>query len=390
MLKDFSLHLPTKVYFGHGALSHLGPALSEFGPRVLLVYGKGAIKRIGLYETVMRILAASGKTVFELEGVSPNPRYSEVLRGVSIVKENKIDFILAVGGGSVIDCAKAISASAFCRGNSWKKYWVDLRPLDHKVVPIGAVVTLAGTGSELNSCSVITNEEAEIKEGRVFPPSLCPRFAILQPEITYSLPPYQMACGIFDALSHMMEQYFSGKDDNVTDYILEGLMEALIRAARTAMKDPENYEARSNIMWCAAMALNCISGASKDGDWEVHAIEHQLGAATDCAHGAGLAAISIPYYRHICGDGVERFARFATRVFGVTAIGRSDLALAHLGIDRLENFVRELDLPLSLKALGATEKTLDFVVQTVELGGGYRFLSREEIGEILRQAYDAE
>ncbi len=390
MLKDFSLHLPTKVYFGHGALSHLGTALSEFGPRVLLVYGKGAIKRIGLYDTVMRILAASKKTVFELEGVSPNPRYSEVLRGVSIVKENKIDFILAVGGGSVIDCAKAISVSAFCRGDAWKKYWVNLRSPDHKVVPIGAVVTLAGTGSELNSCSVITNEAAAIKEGRVFPPSLCPRFAILQPEITYSLSPYQMACGIFDALSHMMEQYFSGTDDNVTDYILEGLMEALIRAARTAMKDPENYEARSNIMWCAAMALNCISGASKDGDWEVHAIEHQLGAATDCAHGAGLAAISIPYYRHICGDGAERFARFATRVFGVTAIGRSDLVLARLGIDRLENFVRELDLPLSLKALGATEKTLEFVTQTVELGGGYRFLSREEIAKILREAYDAE
>ncbi len=390
MLKDFALHLPTKIYFGRDAISHLSPALSEFGSRVLLVYGKGAIKRIGLYDTVMGILRSAGKTVVELSGVSPNPRYSEVLRGVSLVKENKIDFILAVGGGSVIDCAKAISVSAYCRGDAWKKYWVNLRPLENRVVPVGTIVTLAGTGSEMNACSVITNEKEKIKEGRVFPSSVCPRFSILDPQITYSLSPYQMSCGIFDALSHMMEQYFSGKDENTTDYILEGLMESLVRAARVALKDPENYEARSNIMWCAAMSLNSITGASKEGDWEVHALEHQLGAATDCAHGAGLAAISIPYYRHIYPDGVERFARFATRVFGVTPIGRSDFELARLGIDRLENFVRELELPLSLKALGATEQTLDFVVQTVELGGGFRFLCREELAKIMREAYEAE
>lgn len=390
MLHDFVLRLPTKIFFGRDALSYLGEQLSQYGPRVLLVYGKRAVKRIGLYDTVKRILAEENKEVFELSGVSPNPRYSEVLAGARLVKEHKIQLILAVGGGSVIDCAKAISVSAYCKGDAWKKYWVEQLPLQNKTVPVGAVLTLAGTGSEMNAGSVITNEEVMIKEGRVFEPEVCPHFAILNPELTYSLSQYQMCCGIFDALSHMMEQYFSGRDDNTTDYILEGLMESLIRSARVALKDPTSYEARSNIMWCATMALNTLTGASKDGDFEVHAIEHQLSAFTDCAHGAGLAAISIPYYRHVCEDGAARFARFATRVFGVTAAARSERELAHLGIDRLENFVRELELPLSLKALGATEQTLALVTETVELGGAYRFLSREEIFMILRKAYDAE
>lgn len=389
MLHDFTLHLPTKIYFGKDSLSHLGGALAAFGPRVLLVYGKSSAKRIGLYDAVMKILKEEKKEVFELSGVSPNPRYSEVLRGARLVKENKIHLILAVGGGSVIDCAKAVSVCAYCRGDAWEKYWVKQRPLENKVVPVGAVLTLAGTGSEMNAGAVITHEDSKIKECRVFPSEVCPRFSILNPVFTYSLSRYQMSCGIFDALSHMMEQYFSGKDDNTTDYILEGLMESLIRAAHVALKEPTSYEARSNIMWCATMALNSISGASKAPDFQVHALEHQLSADTDCAHGAGLAAISIPYYRYICLDGVERFARFATRVMGVTAASRSESELALLGIERLENFIRVLELPLSLKALGATEETLDFVVKTVELGGAYRFLSREELHSILRAAYDA-
>ena len=389
MLNDFVFHNPTKIYFGRTALSHLKEALADFGPRILLVYGKGAIKRIGLYDAVIKELSAVGKEVIELSGVSPNPRYSEVLRGASIVREKKIDLILAVGGGSVIDCAKAISVTAYCEGDAWQKYWVDFRPLENKVVPVASILTMAGTASEMNSGSVITNEDAGVKEGRVFPPEVCPRFSILNPEFTYTVPKYQMASGIFDIFSHLMEQYFSGEDDNTSDYLLEGLMESLIRSARVALAEPTNYEARSNIMWCATMALNYITGVSKTQDWEVHGIEHQLGAYTDCAHGAGLAAISIPYYRHIYKDGLHRFVRFATRVFGVLTEGKADEQIAWEGIDRLRDFVIELSLPLSLRDLGATEQMLPRIADTVELGGGYRFLSREEILEILREAYHA-
>ena len=389
MLNDFVFHNPTKIYFGRTAFSHLGEALAAFGPKVLLVYGKGAIKRIGLYDLVMKTLSECGKEVFELPGVSPNPRYSEVLRGASLVKEHGIDLILGVGGGSVIDCAKAISVTAYCEGDAWQKYWVELRPLENAVVPVASILTMAGTASEMNSGSVITNEEEGIKEGRVFPPEVCPRFSILNPEFTYTVPKYQMASGIFDIFSHLMEQYFSGNDDNTSDYLLEGLMESLIRSARVALREPTNYEARSNIMWCATMALNYITGVSKDQDWEVHGIEHQLGAYTDCAHGAGLAAISIPYYRHIFRDGLARFVRFATRVFGVLPEGKEDEEVALEGIARLRDFVLELELPLSIRELGATEDMLPRIADTVELGGGYRFLSREEVLAILQEAYDA-
>ena len=389
MLNDFVFHNPTKIYFGRTAFSHLSEALSAFGPRILLVYGKGAIKRIGLYDLVIQTLSECGKEVYELSGVSPNPRYAEVLSGARLVREKNIDLILAVGGGSVIDCAKAISVTAYCEGDAWQRYWAELRPLENETVPVASVLTMAGTGSEMNSCSVITNVKEGIKEGRIFPPEVCPRFSILNPEFTYTVPKYQMASGIFDILSHLMEQYFSGEDDNTSDYLLEGLMESLIRSARVALREPTNYEARSNIMWCATMALNYITGVSKEQDWEVHGIEHQLGAYTDCAHGAGLAAISIPYYRHIFRDGLWRFVRFATRIFGVSTEGKDDVAVALEGIDRLRDFVIELSLPLSIRDLGATKEMLPHIADTVELGGAYRFLSREEILRILEAAYNA-
>ena len=389
MLNDFTFHNPTKIYFGRTAFSHLPEALSAFGPRILLVYGKGAIKRIGLYDLVIRTLSACGKEVYELSGVSPNPRYTEVLSGAEIVGEKKIDLILAVGGGSVIDCAKAISVAAYCEGDAWQKYWEELRPLENEVVPVASILTMAGTGSEMNACAVITNEAEGIKEAREFPPEVCPRFSILNPEFTYTVPKYQMASGIFDILSHLMEQYFSDEDDNTSDYLMEGLMESLIRSSRVALREPTNYEARSNIMWCATMAINSVTSVSKTQDWEVHAIEHQLGAYTDCAHGAGLAAISIPYYRHIFRDGLARFVRFATRIFGVSAEGRDPASVAAEGIDRLRDFVIELSLPLSLRDLGATKEMLPRIADTVDLGGAYRFLSREEILMILQEAYDA-
>ena len=224
MKYDFTYFNPTRIHFGKEAMSKLPEELKGFGNNVLLLYGKGAIKKIGLYDTVVEVLNKCGKTVTELGGIKPNPSYSQVLEGARLVRENNIDLILAVGGGSVIDCAKAISVSAYCEGDPWQKYWIDFSPLENKTVPVGSILTMVGTGSEMNGGSVVTNEEAIIKEGRVFPPEVYPKFSILNPEFTYSVPKLQMVSGIFDIMSHLCEQYFSGDDDNISDYLLEGLM----------------------------------------------------------------------------------------------------------------------------------------------------------------------
>lgn len=222
-----------------------------------------------------------------------NPTYSKVLEGEQLVRDNKVNIILAVGGGSVIDCAKAISVSAYCEGDAFTRYWLNFEPVSNEIVSVGSVLTMAGTGSEMNGGSVVTNEELKLKMGRVYPPEVYPKFSILNPEYTFSVPEYQMASGIFDIMSHLMEQYFSGDDNNTTDYVIEGLLRCVIDNTRVAIKNPKDYEARSNIMWSATLALNTITDLSKTQDWEVHMIEHQVGAYTDCAHGMGLAAVSI-------------------------------------------------------------------------------------------------
>ncbi len=387
MKYDFTFYNPTRIHFGKKALDKLEVELSSFGENVLFLYGKGSIKKIGLYDKVLEILLKSKKNVTELVGIKPNPAYSQVLEGARLVRENKIDLILAVGGGSVVDCAKAISASAYCEGDPWQKYWTDFLPLDNKVVPIGAVLTMTGTGSEMNGGSVITNEDAMIKEGRVFSAELYPAFSILNPEFTYSVPKIQMVSGIFDIMSHLCEQYFSGDDENTTDYLIEAVMKSLISAARLAIKNPMDYEARSNIMWCATVALNTITGLSKTQDWQVHGIEHQLGAYTDCPHGLGLAVISMPYYRFIYKYGLDKFVRFAKNVWDIDPVGKTDEEIALLGIDSLEAFCDELGIPKTLRELGATEQMLEKIAYSVEEGGGYIKLSCEDMLQILRSCY---
>ncbi len=387
MKYDFTYYNPTRIHFGKNSLDKLEVELNNFGKNVLLLYGKGSIKKIGLYDKVIKVLSSSGKTVTELGGIKPNPSYSQVLEGARLVRENKIDLILAVGGGSVIDCAKAISASAFCVTDPWQKYWVDFKPLDNAVVPIGAVLTMTGTGSEMNGGSVITNEDAMIKEGRVFSAELYPAFSILNPEFTYSVPKLQMVSGIFDILSHLCEQYFSGEDENTTDYLIEAVMKSLISSARIAIRSPKDYEARSNIMWCATVALNTITGLSKTQDWQVHGIEHQLGAYTDCPHGLGLAVISMPYYRYIYKYGLNKFVRFATNVWGVDASGKTDDEIALAGVSALEAFSDELGIPKTLRELGATEDMLEKIAYSVEEGGGYRKMSHEDMLTVLKSCF---
>ena len=387
MQLDFTYENPTRVHFGRSALDHLPQELAGYGDTVLLVYGKNAIKRIGLYDRITAILRDCGKTVVELPGIKSNPTYAQLLEGARLVRENRVDLILAVGGGSVIDCAKGISVSAYCEGDPWQRYWMDFEEVDNPIVPVGCVLTMAGTASEMNGGSVITNEEQTIKNGRVFPAKVNPRFAILNPEYTYSVPKAQMVSGIFDTMSHLMEQYFSGDDDNTTDYIIEGVMESLIRSARAALKNPEDYEARSNLMWCATMGLNTVTGLSKAQDWEVHMIEHQLGAYTDCPHGAGLAVISVPYYRYIYRDGLDKFVRFAAKVWGIDPHGMDKEQAALAGIEALAAFIRELGLPATLRELGATEDMLPKIAASTVKGGGYRRMEEADILKVLRACY---
>lgn len=384
---DFTYYNPTKIFFGKDALANLLPELENYGKNILLMYGKGSVKKSGLYDKIIDILEKGEKNVTELSGIKSNPSYSQLLEGARLVRENNIDLILAVGGGSVIDCAKGISVSAYCDGDPWQKYWIDFEDVTNKIVPVASVLTMVGTGSEMNGGSVITNEDKMLKNGRVFPANVNPKFSILNPEYTYTVPPYQMSSGIFDTMSHLMEQYFSGDDDNTTDYVLEGVMRSLVHSARIAVKNPHDYEARSNIMWCATIGLNTITGLSKEQDWEVHMIEHQLGAYTDCAHGAGLAAISVPYYKYICKYGIDKFVRFAENVWGIDISGMSKEEAALAGIDKLTGFIRELGLPLTLCELGASEDMLAPIANSTVLGGGYKQMSPDDILKVLKECY---
>ncbi len=384
---DFNFYNPTKIYFGKSALDNLAPELNNYGKNVLLVYGKGAIKKIGLYDKVVKILADCGKNVIELEGIKPNPSYSQVLKGASLVRENNIDLILGVGGGSVIDCSKAISVSAYCEGDAYQKYWLDEKPLENKVVPVASILTMVGTGSEMNGGTVITNEDIMIKTGRMFPPIVFPKFSILNPEFTFSVSRYQMASGIYDAMQHLMEQYFSGDDDNTTDYIIEGVMKSLIESGKVAMKNQQDYEARSNIMWSSTVALNSITGLSKTQDWEVHNIEHQLGAYTDCAHGAGLAVIAIPYYRYICKYGIHKFVRFAKNVWDVDVSNLTDEQAAEKSIQKLEEFIKILELPTTLRELGATKEMLPLIAKSTIPGGGFKKMEADDILTVLERCF---
>ena len=388
MLYDFSYQNPTRIHFGKNAINKLANELREYGKNILLVYGKASIKKIGLYDQVMNILQAEGKTVVELAGINANPCYTQLLEGARLVREHNIDLILAVGGGSVIDCAKGIACAAYAEGDVWQRYYVNQEPVTNRIIPVGSILTMAGTGSEMNSGSVITNEAENLKIGRVYPLALVtPRFSILNPEYTYSVPKYQMISGIFDIFSHLMEQYFSGDDDCTSDYLIEGLMLSLISASRKAIVNPEDYEARSNIMWCATMGLNKILGLSKTQDWEVHMIEHQLGAYTDCAHGIGLAIISPAYYRYIYRDGLHRFVRYAKHIWGVEDNDQGDEAIALEGINRLEAFIAELGIPATLREVGATEEMLPLIANSTALGGGYKQLNAEDILAILKACY---
>lgn len=387
MLGNFQFHNPTRLHFGENALDSLADELKNYGPTVQLSYGGGSIKKFGIYDQVMSILAAAGKTVVDDGGVMPNPTMERVLEGAERAKSHNVDLILAVGGGSTIDYAKAVSASAWCEEDPWEKYYMRREEPSCRIIPVGSVLTMAGTGSEMNGGSVISNHRANLKVGKVFGPAVYPKFTIQNPRFTFTVPRRQMVAGIFDIMSHILEQYLSGEDDNTSDYISEGLMHSLIHSSRIAVKNPEDYEARSNIVWTATWALNTLIAMGKTTDWEVHMIGHAVGTLTDATHGMTLAAVSLPYYRLIMPYGQKRFARFAANVWGISPEGKSDEQLANEGLAALEAWMREIGVTMKISELGATEEMLSAIADaTFLLDGGYKKLTREEVLEILRQS----
>jgi len=387
MKYDFTFNNPTKVYFGKNSFENLENELKKYGKKILLTYGGGSIKKYGIYDNVIAVLKKCDKQVFECNNILPNPTLDKMLEGAKMIKDNDIDLVLAVGGGSVIDCSKGMCIAAYYEGNDvFESYFIKHEPMHkNKIVPLGTVLTMVGTGSEMNGGGVITDTKRKVKDAAGL---TYPDFSILNPEYTYTLSKYQMLSGIFDIMSHLMEQYFSGDDDNTSDYIIESIYKCVINSARIAVKNPTDYEARSNIMWCATMALNGIPGCSKTQDWEVHMIEHQLGALTDCAHGMGLCAISMPYYRFIYKFGLDKFVRFAKEIWGVDDTGKTKEQVALEGIDCMEKFAKECGMVTTLKELGATPDILPKIANTCILGGGYHKVTPEEVLEILKQCYE--
>lgn len=385
MLGTFNYCNPTRLYFGKDALNNLNDELKNYGKNILLTYGGGSIKKSGLYDEIIKILKNNNKNIIELPGVMANPTVEKLYEGCKLAKENSIDLILAVGGGSVCDYSKAVSVSTYCNEDPWDKYFLKMEDVDNKIIPVGCVLTMVGTGSEMNGGSVITNHAQKLKIGHVFGENVFPKFSILNPEYTFTVPQYQMVAGFFDIMSHIMEQYFSGEDDNTSDYLAEGLMKSLITSSKIAVKNPKDYEARSNIMWTATWALNTLIAKGKTTDWEVHMIGQAVGAYTNATHGMTLSAVSLAYYRKIMKYGLKKFARFAVNVWGVNPEGKSDEQLANEGINALENWIKTIGAVLSIKELGVTEDMFEGIADaTFLLEGGYKKLTREEVIEILK------
>ena len=389
MLGNFTYCNPTKLYFGEDSLSNLSTELKKYGQNVVLIYGGGSIKKNGIYDEVIDILEEGGKNVAEIAGVMPNPTLEKLYGGVEIARNHKVDLLLAVGGGSVCDYAKAVSVSVHCEEDPWEKYYLKFEEPSCEIIPVGCVLTMVGTGSEMNAGAVITNHDAKLKIGHVFADEkIMPKFSILNPKYTLTLPHYQMVSGIYDIFNHICEQYFSGEDDNTSDHISEGLMRSVIHSSRIANKNPQDYEARSNIMWSATWALNTLVAKAKSTDWMVHMLGQSVGACTDATHGMTLSAVSLPYYKYIMPYGLAKFVRFAKNVWDVDATGKTDEQVASEGLQAMENWMKELGLVMNITELGATEDMIpDLVKGTIVLPGGYKVLDADEIEQIFRESF---
>ena len=317
----------------------------------------------------------------------PNPTSDKLREGCTLAREQNVAFILAVGGGSTIDYAKGVSVGAWWDGDPWEKYYLKMEEPANRIIPVGAVLTMVGTGSEMNGGSVITNHEQKLKIGHVFSEEVYPKFAILNPRFTFTVPKRQMVAGIYDIFNHICEQYFSGTDDSASDYLAEGLMRSVIYASRIAVKNQEDYEARSNLMWDATWALNTLIAKGKSTDWMVHMIGQAVGAYTDATHGMTLSAVSLAYYRTQLEAGLPKFVRFAKNVWNISAEGKSNRQVAEAGLEAMKTWMQEIGVSLSLSELGVTPDMWEGIAgATFILDGGYKTLTKEDVVSVLKES----
>lgn len=383
-MKNFVFQNPTRILFGQGMLDKLPQELAPYGDKILLVYGGGSIKRTGLYDRVQALLAQAGKTVFELAGVMPNPRTEKVYEGIEICRKEGIDLILAVGGGSVLDCSKAIAGGSCHEGDFWQDLYLEGQSLD-RALPLATILTMPATGSEMNCVGVISDWDGNRKIG-YGDRALYPSFSILEPELTMTMPRDQVIYGAVDMMSHVFEQYFSPPDD---DNLSDDLAEALLRNIRInldrALLDLQDYQARSNLMWDATMALNNLLGLGKEGDWQSHQIEHALSAWYDIPHGAGLAIIHPNLLYYCRKEAQTKLARYAVRVWDIDPTGKGQEELALAGIKATRDYFNAIGAPARLADVGIPASALEDLADTTSLNrSGYRPLERDDVLEILK------
>lgn len=388
-MNSFTFYNPVKIYFGVGAASNLHQELKKYGENVLLIYGGGSIKRNGIYDEIWKILKEENKSITELSDVMVNPRTTKVDEGVKLAKAYNVDLILAVGGGSVIDCAKAIATVACMddASNYWERLFVN-KEKTYKAIPIGCVVTLPATGSEMNTDCVITNWEEQLKYS-YSSETQYPRFSILDPQYTFTMPKKQIVYGSIDILSHIFEIYFSNPNtNNVSDDLAESLMRNVMQNLELALENPLDLTARSNLMWDATMALNGIISAGKEEDWMAHKIEHALSAFYDIPHGAGLAIVHPAYLKYICKAHPEKFVHYAVRVMGCHMSGKTNEELAMEGLEKTITFFKKVGAPTRLRQMEVPEDALEEVAKkTLLIKASFSELTKEDVLEILKSCY---
>lgn len=362
-MENFNYSIPTKIFFGEGKIEVLGKEINKYGSRVLLAYGGGSIKKIGLYDEVVKILKENEIPYFELSGIEPNPRVESVAEGVKICRENNIDFILAVGGGSTIDCCKVIAGAVAYDGNPWDL--VIGKAKYDKVLPIASILTIAATGSEMDAGAVITNLETNQKYGTGHP-GFFPKFSILDPTYTYSVSKYQTASGVADIMSHTFEVYFSNvKGAYLQDRLAEGVLKTCIHYGRIAIDDPENYEARANLMWASSLAINGLLGYGKNSNWTVHPLEHELSAYYDITHGIGLAILTPHWMEHVLNENnLYKFKEYGINVWNIDS-NLSDMEIAKRSIEKTSEFFKSLDIPMTLREVGIDEDKFEIMAADV-------------------------